>query len=163
MWGSLFPSQGSNLPLCSKWEKSLPLDRQGSPGDIWFCFARPVPWVCKVIRVLRAVNQRVFFSNSAGRRSYVRKGIYPGILNIPRGREELLPHGSLMDHVDQESILPALWSKYLTVHHSINQSEWGIDQWEQVPDRKVKVAQSCPNLCDPMESMEFSRPQYWSG
>ena len=29
----------------------------------------------------------------------------------------------------------------------------------------VKVAQSCPTLCDPMtiESMEFSRPEYWSG
>ena len=31
---------------------------------------------------------------------------------------------------------------------------------------KVKVAQSCPTLCDPMDSiqsMEFSRPEYWSG
>ena len=30
---------------------------------------------------------------------------------------------------------------------------------------KVKVAQSCPTLCDPMtiQSMEFSRPEYWSG
>ena len=31
---------------------------------------------------------------------------------------------------------------------------------------KVKVAQSCPVLCDPMDyiqSMEFSRPEYWSG
>ena len=28
---------------------------------------------------------------------------------------------------------------------------------------KVKVAQSCPNLCNPMESMEFSRPEYWIG
>ena len=27
---------------------------------------------------------------------------------------------------------------------------------------KVKVAQSCPTLCDPM-SMKFSRPEYWSG
>jgi len=27
---------------------------------------------------------------------------------------------------------------------------------------KVKVAQSCPTLCNPMESMEFSRPEYWS-
>ena len=25
---------------------------------------------------------------------------------------------------------------------------------------KVKVAQSCPTLCDPMD---FSRPEYWSG
>ena len=25
---------------------------------------------------------------------------------------------------------------------------------------KVRVAQSCPTLCDPME---FSRPEYWSG
>ena len=60
----------------------------------------------------------MFFSNSAGRRSYIRKGIYPGILSIPRGREELLPYGSLMDHVGQESVLPALWSKYLTVSTS---------------------------------------------
>ena len=29
---------------------------------------------------------------------------------------------------------------------------------------KVKVAQSCPTLCNPMDlqSMEFSRPEYWS-
>ena len=30
----------------------------------------------------------------------------------------------------------------------------------------VKVTQSCPTLCDPMDyiqSMEFSRPDYWSG
>ena len=30
---------------------------------------------------------------------------------------------------------------------------------------KVKVSQSCLTLCDPMDiqSMEFSRPEYWSG
>ena len=31
---------------------------------------------------------------------------------------------------------------------------------------KVKVAQSCSTLCDPMESiqsMKFSRPEYWNG
>ena len=30
---------------------------------------------------------------------------------------------------------------------------------------KVKVAQSCPTLCDPIDiqSMEFSRTEYWSG
>ena len=31
---------------------------------------------------------------------------------------------------------------------------------------EVKLAQSCPTLCDPMdyiECMEFSRPEYWSG
>ena len=31
---------------------------------------------------------------------------------------------------------------------------------------KVKVSQLCPTLCDPMnyiQSMEFSRPEYWSG
>ena len=30
---------------------------------------------------------------------------------------------------------------------------------------EVRVAQSCPALCDPMdiESMEFSRPENWSG
>ena len=27
-------------------------------------------------------------------------------------------------------------------------------------EAKVKVTQSCPTLCDPME---FSRPEYWSG
>ena len=35
-----------------------------------------------------------------------------------------------------------------------------------VPSLKVKVAQSCPTLCDPMnyiKSMEFSRPEYRSG
>ena len=33
-------------------------------------------------------------------------------------------------------------------------------------EAKVKVAQSCLTLCDPMDyiqSMEFSRPEYWSG
>ena len=31
--------------------------------------------------------------------------------------------------------------------------------------KKVKVAQLCPTLCDPMDYMfmEFSRPEYWSG
>ena len=28
---------------------------------------------------------------------------------------------------------------------------------------KVKAAQSCPTFCDPVDSMEFSRPEYWSG
>ena len=28
---------------------------------------------------------------------------------------------------------------------------------------KVKVTQSCPTLCDPIQSMEFSRLEYWSG
>ena len=30
---------------------------------------------------------------------------------------------------------------------------------------KVKVAQLCPTLCNPMDiqSMKFSRPEYWSG
>ena len=31
---------------------------------------------------------------------------------------------------------------------------------------KVKVTQSCATLCDPMDyiqSMEFFRPEYWSG
>ena len=30
---------------------------------------------------------------------------------------------------------------------------------------KVKVAQSCPTLCNPngLQCMEFSRPEYWSG
>ena len=31
---------------------------------------------------------------------------------------------------------------------------------------KVKVTQSCQTVCDPMnyvQSMEFSRPEYWSG
>ena len=35
-----------------------------------------------------------------------------------------------------------------------------------VPSLKVKVAQSCPTLCDPMnyiKSMDFSRPEYRSG
>ena len=32
-------------------------------------------------------------------------------------------------------------------------------------EETVKVAQSCPTLCNPMDiqSMEFSRPEYWSG
>ena len=28
---------------------------------------------------------------------------------------------------------------------------------------KVEVTQSCLTLCDPIEPMEFSRPEYWSG
>ena len=34
--------------------------------------------------------------------------------------------------------------------------------WER--EVKVKVTQSCPTLCDPMDYtvMEFSRPEYWS-
>ena len=36
---------------------------------------------------------------------------------------------------------------------------------ENVPKvMKVKVAQSCPTLCNPMDciSVEFSTPEYWS-
>ena len=32
--------------------------------------------------------------------------------------------------------------------------------WAAIESKKVKVAQSCPTLFDPME---FSRPEYWSG
>ena len=28
---------------------------------------------------------------------------------------------------------------------------------------KVKVAQLCPTLCDPMDYTVFSRPEYWNG
>ena len=28
---------------------------------------------------------------------------------------------------------------------------------------KVKVTQSCPTLCNPMDYTEFSEPEYWSG
>ena len=31
------------------------------------------------------------------------------------------------------------------------------------PRVKVKVTQSCLTLCDSMDSMEFSRSEYWSG
>ena len=36
---------------------------------------------------------------------------------------------------------------------------------EQCLKVKVQVAQSCPTVCHPMttQSMEFSRPEYWSG
>ena len=36
---------------------------------------------------------------------------------------------------------------------------------EQVMNSEVKLAQSCPTLCNPwtVQSMEFSRPEYWSG
>ena len=39
--------------------------------------------------------------------------------------------------------------------------------WEaQEMNVKVKVTQLCPTLCNPMDyiqSMEFSRPEYWNG
>ena len=37
--------------------------------------------------------------------------------------------------------------------------------FEMIFNLKVKVAQLCPTLCGPMiiQSMEFSRPEYWSG
>ena len=37
--------------------------------------------------------------------------------------------------------------------------------WNCCKEGKVKVTQLCPTLCDPMDylSMEFSRPEYWSG
>ena len=36
---------------------------------------------------------------------------------------------------------------------------------QEHPNSKVKVAQWCPTLCDQwtIQSMEFSRPEYWSG
>ena len=40
-----------------------------------------------------------------------------------------------------------------------------IWKWKHYICMKVKVAQSCLTLCDPMVplSLEFSRPEYWSG
>ena len=36
--------------------------------------------------------------------------------------------------------------------------------WQLSCRVKVKIAQSCPTLCDSIDwSMEFSRPEYWSG
>ena len=46
----------------------------------------------------------------------------------------------------------------------------GIAQPKEPMENEVKVIQSCPTLCDPMDcthqatlSMEFSRQEYWSG
>ena len=39
-----------------------------------------------------------------------------------------------------------------------------ISRWMGKADVRVKVTRSCLTLCDPTEeSMEFSRPEYWSG
>ena len=38
--------------------------------------------------------------------------------------------------------------------------ELGVYRFMKV---KVNFIQSCPTLCDPVQSMEFSRPEYWSG
>ena len=37
-------------------------------------------------------------------------------------------------------------------------SKWVVDSHML----KVKVTQSCPTLCNPIQSMEFSSPEYWS-
>ena len=43
----------------------------------------------------------------------------------------------------------------------------GAGPWHEIKKGKVKVkfAQSCPTLCEPMDCTvtEFSRPEYWSG
>ena len=46
-----------------------------------------------------------------------------------------------------------IW-KCLKSHTELTQSESEV---------KGKVARWCLTLCDPMDSMEFSRPEYWSG
>ena len=61
----------------------------------------------------------------------------------------------------------------LSVYSSEPHSEWEWDAWlcssisagtsVKWSEVKVKVAQSCPALCDPIQSMEFSRPEYWNG
>ena len=59
--------------------------------------------------------------------------------------------------------------------HRVPKSRTGLSTVSQVACQdedgtgfgfKVKVAQWCPTLCDPMgyiQSMEFSRQEYWSG
>ena len=51
----------------------------------------------------------------------------------------------------------------IAVHYAVKAKRTKI----QVVSEKVKakVAQLCPTLCDPWttQSMEFSRPEYWSG
>ena len=39
----------------------------------------------------------------------------------------------------------------------------GKMEFSNIPKVKVKVTQSCPALCNPIQFMEFSRPEYWSG
>ena len=47
-----------------------------------------------------------------------------------------------------------MWLAFMSWVNFIGYLFWGSE---------VKVAQSCPTLCDPMDCMEFSRPECWSG
>ena len=47
----------------------------------------------------------------------------------------------------------------------LNSICWFISPTGLSPPSSVKGTQSCPTLCNPwtVQSMEFSRPEYWSG
>ena len=72
----------------------------------------------------------------------------PGIAT-PRSHDKVA-----LSRVEQRRMRVIILPNMLFEVHEINVSRKG----------KVKVAQSCPTLCNPTEqSMEISRPKYWSG
>ena len=80
----------------------------------------------------------------------------PGI--EPAGRD---PPGTLLEHLVRWT-----WGAQASVLH---RAKWlfyrGLLVYRSIKV-KVKVTQSCPALCGPMDhtpSKEFSRPEHWSG
>ena len=51
------------------------------------------------------------------------------------------------------------YCSYIGITDAAKMSIFPCDNLQKVKV-KVKIAQSCPMLCNPME---FSRPEYWSG
>ena len=44
--------------------------------------------------------------------------------------------------------------------NSVEEALYSGEYFQSLQSLKVKVAQSCPTLCKPID---FSRPEYWSG
>ena len=77
-----------------------------------------------------------------------------------------MPHGQKNQNTKQKQycIFPTQGSNPGLLHHrrilySLSHQKSPIKTLKV----KVKVTQSCPTLCNPIQSMEFSRPEYWSG
>ena len=95
--------------------------------------------------------------------------------NISMGYLKSSPKVDVYDGMEQFQKYIVKWKTFLnsTVGYApicVKRGE-GIYVYDIFVCMKVKVAQSRPTLCDPMNyiacqaplSMEFSRPEYWSG
>ena len=80
---------------------------------------------------------------------------------------ELLWNARVMNNVSTWIVGIRVWRGLHLTLTIENGSEWMFNTTDydsmDLVSFQAKVAQSCLTLCDPVQFMEFSRPEYWSG